>query len=87
MESEFWIDGIVSSSTWNWSNQSITWFFDRTERAVIGNGSNYKYAYSSTVSTYQIADDANNKPLNFICEYQGLFLYSFVDRKQYFLFF
>jgi hypothetical protein len=79
LQFHFWIDGIVSSSTWNWSNQSITWFFNRTERAVIGNGSNYKFAYSLTVGTYQIVDDINNKPSYFICEYQGLFLYSFVD--------
>ncbi len=71
----FWTDGIVSSSTWNWSNQSITWFFTSQERAVIGNGTYYKLAYSSNVSNYQIADDVDSTKLNYICEYQSLFFF------------
>ncbi|CAF4043699.1 unnamed protein product [Rotaria magnacalcarata] len=49
IKTEFWIDGIVSTSSWDWSNQSITWYFENYERAVIGNGSNYKIAFDSTV--------------------------------------
>ncbi|CAF1519957.1 unnamed protein product [Rotaria sordida] len=70
IETQFWIDGIVSTSSWNWSNQSITWYFEVNERAVTGNGSNFKLVYNSTQTTYQIADDADKISLNFICEYQ-----------------
>ncbi len=73
LQGSFWIDGIVSSSLWDWSNQSITWYFDPDERAVIGNGSNYKLVYNSNQSIkYQIDYDINNNELYFICEYQGL---------------
>ncbi len=69
----FWIDGIVSTSLWDWSNQSITWLFNANQRAVIGNGSNYKLIYNSNnLIQYQIADDINQHDLYFICEYQGL---------------
>ncbi|CAF2496182.1 unnamed protein product [Rotaria sp. Silwood2] len=70
IETQFWIDGIVSTSSWDWSNQSITWYFEVNERAVTGNGSNYKLIYNSNQTNYQIADDDDKKSLNFICEYQ-----------------
>ncbi len=78
MRAEFWIDGIVSSLSWSWSKQSITWYFRPDEKAVIGNGSNFKLAVNSNLSTlYQIADDTNSKLLNFICEYQSMFFLFF----------
>jgi hypothetical protein len=72
LQGQFWTDGIVSTSLWNWSNQSITWYFEDYNRAVIGNGSNYKLVFNSNQTIqYQIADDVKDKPLYFICEYQG----------------
>jgi hypothetical protein len=73
-QGQFWIDGIVSKSLWGWSDQTITWdVFDADQRAVIGNGSNYKLVYNSNQSIqYQIADDIDQNKLYFICEYQGL---------------
>ncbi|UJR24969.1 hypothetical protein I4U23_006333 [Adineta vaga] len=70
LQSPFWIDGIVSKSTWNWSDQSISWFFEADKRAVIGNGTNYKLIYNTNGSTFQIADDVKTNKLFFICEYQ-----------------
>ncbi|CAF1174687.1 unnamed protein product [Adineta steineri] len=70
LHSQFWIDGTVSLSTWEWSGQSITWYFEASQRAVIGNGTNYKLVYNSTQQGYQIADDIQNSRLFFICEYQ-----------------
>lgn len=73
IETEFWIDGIFSTATWSWSNQSITWYFSSDEEMVIGNGSNYKLTYNVNKTIYQIADDIGTKQLNYICEYQSLF--------------
>ncbi|CAF4611296.1 unnamed protein product [Rotaria sp. Silwood1] len=70
IKTQFWIDGNVFASSWSWSNQSITWFFEANERAVTGNLSNYKLIYDPDQTTYQIADEVENKLLNFICEYQ-----------------
>ncbi len=82
MRAEFWIDGIVSSLSWSWSKQSITWYFRPYEQAVIGNGSNFKLAFNSNLTSfYQIADDTNSKALNFICEYQSMFCYFFNIEK------
>ena len=69
---EFWTDGILSSSIWNWSNQSIVWEFSESDRAIIGNGTNYKFTFNSNLTDYQISDDIANKSMPFICEYQGL---------------
>jgi hypothetical protein len=84
VKGQFWIDGIVPTSTWNWSNQSIVWYFTEAERAVIGNGSNYKIISSNQSDTnYQIADDINSKQLYFICEYQSLFFFSKLKKREF----
>lgn len=70
IESQFWTDGVASSSSWNWSEQAITWYFNSSDRIFYGNGSNYRMIYSTAQRTYQIADETNNKISHFICEYQ-----------------
>jgi hypothetical protein len=75
MKIDFWTDGILSTSSWNWSNQSIVWYFNSTERAIIGNGSNYKLAYNQNGTNYQISDDIGSHTINYICEYQSLFVF------------
>lgn len=69
---EFWIDGRVASSQWSWSNNSIDWFFEREERNITGDGSNYKLITVKNGPKFVISDDQGNRQLNFICEYQGL---------------
>jgi len=84
IESEFWTDGMTSSSTWNWSDQPITWYFNASDRVFDGNGSNYRMIYSSTQKTYQIVDEMSNKISHFICEYQGkmsFFFFFVIERK------
>ena len=71
IQSQFWIDGTLPSSAWNWSGQAISWYFTRSERAVYGNGTSLKLQYNSLNRTYQISDDNGSKPMNYICEYQG----------------
>lgn len=71
IQSQFWTDGIASSSTWDWSNQDITWYFNISEQSIYGNGSNYRIIYDTSANTYRVADANNNKMSNFICEYQG----------------
>lgn len=74
MRNDFWIDGVVSTSEWEWINQSIIWYFAANERGPIGNGSYFKLAYSAANDTYKIADDIGTKAMPYICEYQSLFL-------------
>jgi len=69
MKNDFWTDGIVSASVWNWSNQSIVWFYNASESAYIGNGSNYKLFNNQ--GDYEIADVLGSEELNYICEYQS----------------
>ena len=71
IQSQFWIDGTLPSSSWNWSGQAISWYFTPGERAVAGNGTSLKLRYNSLNRTYQISDDNGSKPMNYICEYQG----------------
>jgi hypothetical protein len=71
IQSQFWVDGVESSSAWNWSNQPITWYFNSSEQDIYGNGSNYRITYDAPQNTYKVVDDINNKPSHFICEYQG----------------
>jgi len=75
MQGEFWTDGVLSTSLWNWSNQSIVWYFEASERNITGDGSNYKLVSNATATGYLISDDMADKSLNFICEYQGLLLF------------
>ena len=84
---DFWIDGIVSTSRWNWSNQSILWYFTEDERAVVGNGTNYKLAYNLNTSAYQLADDSGSKTLHYICEYQSMLPDPFSSRNCPFYFY
>ncbi|UJR23849.1 hypothetical protein I4U23_026824 [Adineta vaga] len=70
IEGQFWIDGMASSGSWNWSNQAIIWYFNASDQLIVGNGSNYRIVYSSSANTYQVVDDVNSKLSNFICEYQ-----------------
>jgi hypothetical protein len=74
---------MLSTSSWNWSDQSIIWFFDANARAITGSGSNYKLDYNLNESNYQIADDINSHAINYICEYQGLFFFQ-IRRKIFF---
>lgn len=74
MKIQFWVDGVVSTSTWEWSNQAINWYFTPDERGPMGNGSYFKFAYDVVNGTYKIADDVDTQELAYICEYQGLFL-------------
>ncbi len=76
VEGEFWTDGILSTSLWNWSNQSIEWYFTPSERNISGSGSNYKLVSNASVTGYLISDDIANRSLSFICEYQGLIFFS-----------
>ena len=85
VQGSFWTDGIVSASAWDWSNQSITWFFTSDQRAVVGNGTHYKFAYSPNVTGYQIADDVDSTKLDYICEYESLF-FCFLNCKTIILF-
>jgi hypothetical protein len=71
IQSQFWIDGVASSSVWDWSNQTITWYFSLSDQKIYGNGSNYRIIYDPTQNTYEVSDDINNRLLPFICEYQG----------------
>ncbi|CAF0757325.1 unnamed protein product [Rotaria sordida] len=70
IQSQFWIDGVVMSSSWSWSNQSITWYFNSSDQILNRNGSYYQIFYDTAQTTYDISDDINNKLLPFICEYQ-----------------
>ncbi len=73
IQSNFWTDGVASSSSssWEWSNQSITWYFNTTNQIIYGNGSNYRLVYDQTQNTFDITDATNNQMSYFICEYQG----------------
>jgi hypothetical protein len=77
IDSQFWTDGVASSSSWNWSNQAITWYFTSSNQKINGNGTNYRIVYSTAANTYQIVDDINSRLSYFICEYQGLFILFF----------
>ena len=79
---EFWTDGILSTSMWNWSNQSIIWFYTESERNISGTGSNFKIISNAAATAYLIGDDTADRTLNFICEYQGLFIYSLQRQKK-----
>ncbi|CAF2038172.1 unnamed protein product [Rotaria magnacalcarata] len=70
IHSSFWIDGIVSSSSWDWSGQPITWYFNASDITINNNGSNYQIFYDTVHNSYTITDNINNKLLPFICEYQ-----------------
>ncbi|CAF3981855.1 unnamed protein product [Adineta steineri] len=70
IESQFWTDGVAASSSWNWSNQAVSWYFNASDQLINGNASNYRIVYSNTVKTYQVVDDMNSKLSHFICEYQ-----------------
>jgi hypothetical protein len=72
IESEFWIDGKVTSKSWDWSSQKIVWYFNSTDQAIVGDGSNYQIVYNPTKNTYQVIDEVNSKLSYFICESQGL---------------
>lgn len=67
----FWTDAIAASTSWSWSNQTISWFFTSSERVIFGNGTNYRLVYNANRSGYQIADELDQKLTHFICEYQG----------------
>lgn len=71
IHSQFWTDGIANSTTWEWSNQAITWYFNISNQLIYGNASNYRLVFDVNANTYQIADANNNKMSHFICEYQG----------------
>jgi len=71
IQSHFWTDGVASSFSWNWSNQSITWYVNASDQTIYGNGSNYRLVYDSTQNTYDIGDANNNQMSYYICEYQG----------------
>jgi hypothetical protein len=71
IQNHFWTDGVASSSAWDWSNQTITWYFNSSDQTIYGNGSNYRIVYDIVQNTYIIEDANNNKLSYFICEYQG----------------
>ena len=68
--------------TWSWSNQSISWYFYSNERQFFGNGTNYRLVYNANSSGYLIADELDQKPTHFICEYQGERLSSMAGRRE-----
>ncbi|CAF3359824.1 unnamed protein product [Rotaria socialis] len=70
IQGSFWIDGTVSSSSWNWSGQPITWYFNSSDITINNNGSNYQIFYDTIHNSYTIIENINNKLLPFICEYQ-----------------
>ena len=74
LEGEYWIDGIVASSTWDWSNNLIKWFFEEDERNITGSGDYYKLIAGNSHTGYLISDEKADRTLNYICEYQGLCL-------------
>lgn len=74
IKSQFWTDGVAASSTWNWSSQPITWYFNSTDQAINYNGSYYQIVYNTMNDTYNIVDSTNTKLSSFICEYQGRFI-------------
>jgi hypothetical protein len=71
IQSNFWTDGVASSSSWDWSDQSIAWYFNTSDQVIYGNGSNYRLVYNSIQNTYDVFDANNNQTSYYICEYQG----------------
>lgn len=63
----------MSSSTWDWSNQSIVWNIDSRSQDIDGIGSHYRLVYNATQNAYKIVDSSGDARSNFICEYQGLY--------------
>lgn len=59
------------------------WYFYVDELAIIGNGSNFKFAFNPNpnLKTYQIADDISSKLLHPICEYQSMLYCFFLTEK------
>ncbi|CAF0972917.1 unnamed protein product [Rotaria sp. Silwood1] len=70
IQNKFWIDGVAASSSWSWSNQPITWYFNSSDQIINHNGSYYQIVYNSAQNTYNIIDEINNQLSPFICEYQ-----------------
>ena len=62
----------MSSSKWDWSNQSIVWNFDPRSQEIDGIGAHYRLIYNATQNAYKIVDSNDTARSNFICEYQGL---------------
>ena len=71
IQSQFWIDGDASASIWNWSSQSISWYFNSSDQTIYGNGTNYEIVYDIAQNTYRVSDEINTRMLPYICEYQG----------------
>lgn len=70
IQSQFWTDGIVSSKSWSWSNQTIIWYFNSSDRVLDGDGTNYRLVYNASHNGYQVFDDSNTRSSYYMCEYQ-----------------